>query len=196
MLIMKNKLTYVLRSLSAGSVPMRKGTTLLSNKGYFHLQLPNSGPTQGCQNVTGCGLSAPARVLWDLGKLHSSTKRGHFFPSLYSWCGAFSPNAHSRINKLKPTCIQTGWRLQETQKTILNTRCINHSHQVREIQRKECNGARSPNPDLMLLLDPSLIPDPCLAVFQEKEPQMIVAFPFIQHAKLRMMYTDDARIAS
>ena len=25
-----------------------------------------------------------------------------------------------------------------------------------------------PNPELMLLLDPSLIPDPCLTVFQEK----------------------------
>ena len=48
----------------------------------------------------------------------------------------------------------------------------------------------------MLLLDPNLILDPCLTVFQEKEPQMIVACPFIQHVKLRMMYTDDARITS
>ena len=52
--------------------------------------------------------------------------KGQFFPSLYSWCSAFDPNAHSRINQSKPTCIQTGWRLQVTQKMILNTQCINH----------------------------------------------------------------------
>ena len=80
MLIMKNKLTHMLRSIPAGSIPMRKGTTLLSNKGYFHLWLPNSGPTQGCQNVTGCGLSASAHTLWDLGELCSSTKRDSSFP--------------------------------------------------------------------------------------------------------------------
>ena len=36
------------------------------------------------------------------------------------------------------------------------------------IQREECHGAHSLNPELKLLLDPSLIPDPCLAVSQEK----------------------------
>ena len=80
MLIMKNKLTHALRSIPAGSIPMRKGTTLLSNEGYFHLWLPNSGPTQGCQNVTGCGPSASACTSWDLGELHSSTKRDSSFP--------------------------------------------------------------------------------------------------------------------
>ena len=32
--VMKNKLTHTLRSLPVGSIPMRKGTTLLSNEGY------------------------------------------------------------------------------------------------------------------------------------------------------------------
>ena len=31
---------------------------------------------------------------------------------------------------------------------------------------------------------------------RKKEPQMIFTWSFIQHVKLRMMYTDDARIAS
>ena len=79
-LIMKNKLTHALRSLPVGSIPMRKGTTLLSNEGYFHLQLPNSGPTQGCQNVTSCKPSASACTLWDLGELRSLTKRDSSFP--------------------------------------------------------------------------------------------------------------------
>ena len=48
-LIMKHKLTCVLRSQPVGSIPMRKGITLLSNEGYFHLWLPIQGPTQVCQ---------------------------------------------------------------------------------------------------------------------------------------------------
>ena len=80
MLIMKNKLTHVLRSLPAGSIPMRKGITLLSNKGYFNLWSPNLGPTQGYQNVTGSGPSASAHTLWDSGELHSSTERDSSFP--------------------------------------------------------------------------------------------------------------------
>ena len=49
----------------------------------------------------------------------------------------------------------------------------------------------------MLPLDPSLILDPCVAACQEKrEPQMIVAYIFIQHTKPVMMYTDDAGTAS
>ena len=59
---------------------MRKGTTLLSNESYFHLWLPNSGPTQGCQNVTGCRLSVSAHTSWDLGELCSLTKRDTSFP--------------------------------------------------------------------------------------------------------------------
>ena len=55
--------------------------------------------------------------------------KGQFFPSFYSWCGAFGPNMHMITNKLKPACVQTGWGLWETQEVILNTQCTNHSHQ-------------------------------------------------------------------
>ena len=94
-LIMKSKLTHTLRSLPVGSIPMRKGTTLHSNKGYLHLWLPNLGPTQGCQNVTGCGLSASTHASWDLGELHSSTGRDSSFPHS-------TPGAVPSI----PMCIQ------------------------------------------------------------------------------------------
>ena len=39
---------------------------------------------------------------------------------------------------------------------------------MREIQREECHGAHFLNLELMLPLDPSLIPDPCVTVSQEK----------------------------
>ena len=77
---MKKKLTHALRPLPVGSVPMRKGSTLLSDEGYFHLWLPNLGPTQGCQNVTDCEPSVSAHTLWDLGELRSLTKRDSSFP--------------------------------------------------------------------------------------------------------------------
>ena len=168
---MKNKLTHTLRPIPAGSIPMRKGTTLLSNKGHFHLWLPNLGPTQVCQNVTGCGPSASARALQDLGELHSLTERDSSF--LCSTPGAVPlvPNMHSRINQPKPTCIWTGWRLQVIQKTILNTQCINHSCRGERDPREECNDAHSPNLELMLLLDPSLIPDTLSPLcFRKKGP--------------------------
>ena len=94
--------------------------------------------------------------------------KGQFFPLLYSWCGAFSPNMHSRINKPKPTCIQTGWRLWVTQKTILNTQCINHSHQGEGDPKRRVQWCLLPNLESMLLLDPSLIADPCLTAVLEK----------------------------
>ena len=93
---------------------------------------------------------------------------GFGWTPLYSWCGAFGPNAYSRINQPKPTCIWTGWRLRVTQKTILNTQCINHSHQGERDPKRRVPWCSLPNPELRLLLDPSLIPDPHLAVFQEK----------------------------
>ena len=80
MLIMKSKLTHVLRSLPVGSIPTRKGTTLHSNEGYFHLWLPNLGPTQGCQNVTGCRPSASTYTSWDSGELCYSTEKDSSFP--------------------------------------------------------------------------------------------------------------------
>ena len=95
-------------------------------------------------------------------------QRGQFFPPLYSWCSAFSPNMHSRINQPKPTCIWTGWRLWVTQKTILNTQCINHSCQGEGDPKRRVQWYSLPNPELMLLLDPSLNPDPCLTAVLEK----------------------------
>ena len=95
MLSMKKKLTHALRSLPVGSIPMRKGSTLLSNEGYLHLWLPNSEPTQGHQNVTGCGPSASAHTLWDSGELHSLTERDSSFP-----CS--TPGAVPSV----PMCIQ------------------------------------------------------------------------------------------
>ena len=59
---------------------MRKGTTLLSNEGYSLPAASNLGPTQGHQNVTGHGPSVSACGLWDLGELHSLTKRDSSFP--------------------------------------------------------------------------------------------------------------------
>ena len=109
MLIMKSKLTHMLRSLPVGSVPMRKGTTLHSNEGYFHLWLPNSGPTQGCQNVTGCRQSSSTRASWDLGELCSSTERDSSFP--HSTPGAV-PLIPTHIQELislsQPVCRQVG----------------------------------------------------------------------------------------
>ena len=96
-LIMKKKLSHTLRSLSGGSVPMRKGSTLLSNEGYFHLWLPNLGPTQVCQNVTDCGPSASACILWDSGELRSLTERDSSFPC--STPGAV-PSVPMRIQEL------------------------------------------------------------------------------------------------
>ena len=118
--------------------------------------------------VTGCGPSASARALRDSGELRSSTERDSSFLCSTPGVVPSVPNAHSRINQPKPTCIQIGWRLRVTQKTILNTQCISHSCQGEGDPREECNDAHSPNPELILLLDPSPILDPCLAVFQEK----------------------------
>ena len=66
---MKKKIPHALQSLPAGSVPTKKGTTLLSNEGYSQPMASNLVPTQGCQNVMDCGPSAPAHGLWDLGEL-------------------------------------------------------------------------------------------------------------------------------
>ena len=49
----------------------------------------------------------------------------------------------------------------------------------------------------MLLLDPSLIPDPCLTAVQGKgAPDDIYLAFYTACTKLGMMYTDDARIMS
>ena len=79
---MKNKLPHTLKSLPAGSVPTRKGTTLLSNEGYSQPMASNSEPTQGHQNVTCHGLSVAAHGLWDLGELHLPLKGVVLSPTL------------------------------------------------------------------------------------------------------------------
>ena len=45
-------------------------------------------------------------------------------------------------------------------------------------------------------LDPSLTPDPLSLCVRRKEPQMTVAYIFIQCVKPVMTYTDDARTVS
>ena len=80
--IMKKKIPHVLQSLPVGSIPTKKGTTLLSNEGYSQPMASNSGPTQGCQNVMDCGPSAPARGLWDLGELRLLLKGAVLSPAL------------------------------------------------------------------------------------------------------------------
>ena len=50
-----------------------------------------------CQNVTGCGPSASACALWDLGELHSLTKRDSSFP--HSTPGAV-PSVPMQIQEL------------------------------------------------------------------------------------------------
>ena len=194
---MKSKLTHALRSLPAGSILTMKGTTLHSNKGYFHLWLPNSVPTQGCQNVTGCRPSASTCASRDLGWTLLFNWKGQFFPSLYSWCGAFDPNMHSRINQSKPTCIWTGLRLQVTQKTTLNTQCINHSHWAWGRSQGKSVMILTPKPRVDVTPRSKSNPRPLSQLLvQEKEPQMIVTWLFIQCVKLRMMYTDDTRVVS
>ena len=59
----------------------------------------------------GCGPSASACALWDLGKLHSSTERDSSFPHSTPGVVPSIPNMHSRINRSKPTWIRTSWRL-------------------------------------------------------------------------------------
>ena len=168
MLIMKNKLTHTLRSLPVGSVLTRKGTTQVPNEGYFHLQFPNSGPTQGCQNVTGCRLSLSACTLQDSGELHSLTERDSSFPCSTPGTVPLVPTCIQELISLsQPVYRQAGdYEKHKRQYLTHNVQII--VTRVREIQREECNGAHSPNPESMLLLDPSLIPHPCLTVFQEK----------------------------
>ena len=176
---------------------MRKGTTLLSNEGYsLPCGFQNSGPTQGCQNVTGCRPPASAHMLWDSGELRSLTKRDSSFP--HSTPGAV-PSVpmciHELISLSKPVYGQAGG-LRETQKTILNIQCINHSHQGEGDPREECNGACSPNLELKLLLDPTLIPDPCLTVSQEKGAPDDNCLPFYTAHEARDDIHDDARLVS
>ena len=141
-----------------GSIPTRKGTTLHSNKGYFHLWLPNSVPTQGHQNCNRLQTVCVNPCLTGFGWTLFFNWKGQFFPSFYSWCGTFDPNVYLRTNQSKPTCMWTGWRLQVTQKTILNQQYMNHGHQGEGDPKERVQWYSLPNLELMVLLDPSLTP--------------------------------------
>ena len=71
------------------------------------------------------------------------------------------------ISSSHPVCGQAGGYEKHKRQYLTHNVWIIVTR-VREIQREECHGARSPNPELMLFLDPSLIPDPCLTMFQSK----------------------------
>ena len=123
--------------------------------------------------------------------------KGQFFPSFYSWCGAFSPSVHTITNKLRPACIWTGWGLWETQEVILNTRCTNHSHQDEGDPKRRVPWCSLPKPRVEVTPRSKSDPKPLsCCVSEKKEPQMIVAYAFIQCVKPGMMYTDDTRMAS
>ena len=96
-----------------------------------------------------------------------------FFPSFYSWCDAFNPNTYLRTNQSKPTCMQTGWRLWVTQKTILNPQYMNHGHQGEGDPEGRVQWYSLPNPELMVILDPSLTPtlSCCCSRLGEKSPR-------------------------
>ena len=119
-------------------------------------------------------------------------RKGQFFPSFYSWCGAFDPNVHTITNKLKPACVRTGWGLQETQKVILNTHCTNHSSQGEGDPKRRVPELRVDVTPLIQVQSQTPVPL-CL---RKKEPQMIVAYTFIWCVKPVMTYTDDARTVS
>ena len=110
-------------------------------------------------------------------------RKGQFFPSLYSWCGAFGPNVHTWTNKLKPACIWTGWGLQETQKTILDTQCINHSHQGEGDPKRRVQWCLLPEPGVDVTPRSKSDPDPCLTVFQEKGAPDDSCLPFYTACK-------------
>ena len=67
---------------------------------------------------------------------------------------------------------------------------------MRKTQREECHNAHSLNSELMLPLDPSLIPDPCLTVSQEKGAPDDSCLRFYTARKVHDDVHDDTRIAS
>ena len=131
-----------------------------------------------CQNVTGCGPSVSANALWDLGELHSSTEKDSSFPHSTPGVVSSVPMCiQESISQSQPVYGQAGdYEKHKRQYLTHDVQII--VARVREIQREECNGAHFPNPELMLLLDPSPIPDPCLTVFQEKGASDNNCLPF------------------
>ena len=94
MLIMKCKFNHALKSPPLASIPMRKGTTVLSNEAYFHQWLPRLCPPRDAKIATGCGKSASTHASQDSGELRSSTKRG-----------SSSPHSTPGVVPSIPTCI-------------------------------------------------------------------------------------------
>ena len=195
--IMKNKLLHAFWSLPAGSIPMGKGTTLLSNKGY---SLPVASKFSAHPGTPKCNRSRAICIsLWAMGFRWTPffDWKGQFFPPLYSWCSAFDPNTHTITNKLKTACVWIGWGLQETQKVILNTSCPNHSSQGEGDPKRRVPQCSLPKLRVDVTPRSKSNPGPSVTTCQEKrEPQMTVTYIFIQHAKPVMMYTDDASTAT
>ena len=133
---------------------------------------------RSCIYVTGSRPSASAHALWDSGELHSLTERDSSFPHSTPGVVPSVPMCiQESISPSQPVYGQAGcyekhkWQYLTHNVEIIVTR-------VREIQREESNGAHYLNPELMLLLDPSPIPDPCLTMFQEKGAPDNSCLPF------------------
>ena len=85
----------------------------------------------------------------------------------------------------------------EKQKVILNTSCSNHSMQGEGEPKRRVPQCSLPKLRVDGTPRSESDPRPFVTVHQEKrEPQMTVAYIFIQCAKPMMMYTDDASTAS
>ena len=123
--------------------------------------------------------------------------KGTVLSPLYSWCSAFDPNTHIITNKLKTACVWTGWGLWETQKVILNMSCSNHSSLGEGDPKRRVSWCSPPKLRVDVTPWSKSNPRPSVTVcLGKREPQMTVAYIFIEHTKPAMMYTDDTRTSS
>ena len=128
--------------------------------------------------VTGCRPSVSAHTPWDLGELRSLTERDSSIPHSTPGAVPLVPmHIQEPIISSQPVCRQAGGYEKYKRQYLTHNVWIIVTR-VREIQREECNSACSPNPELMLLLDPSPIPDPCLTMFQGKGAPDNSCLPF------------------
>ena len=165
---MKSKLPHALWSLPAGSIPMRKGTTLLSNEGYSLPMASKFGAHPGTPKCNGLQTVCVSPQSMGFGRTPFFHWKGQFFPSLYSWCGAFDPNVHIITYKLKAACIWDRLRFTRNTKIVLNTGCSKYSIQGegeprRRVPRCSLPKLRDDDP-----LNPSLTPDPLLLCVRGK----------------------------
>ena len=85
----------------------------------------------------------------------------------------------------------------EKQKVILNTSCSNHSSLSDGDPKRRVPQCSLPELRVDATPRSKSDPRPSVTMCQEKsEPQMTVAYIFIQHVKPVMTYTDDASTAS